>query len=52
MGTEILLCDLISKPENSIIEQAHNPIVYCPYIEQSPLYSPAEAKKRNHSINP
>jgi predicted glutamine amidotransferase len=52
MGGPILLSDVISKPVNSIIKQAHHQVVYCPFLETSPLYNPEEAKERNHTINP
>ncbi len=50
-GKRILLADILSKPEHSLISQASRRDAYTPGVETSENYNPRHTTKRNHSVN-
>jgi len=50
-GKRILISDILTKPEHSLISQASRRDAYTPGAEESELYSSTQCTKRNHAVN-
>lgn len=50
-GKRILLADILSRPEHSLISQASRREAYTPGVEKSENYSAMHTSKRNHNVN-
>ena len=50
-GKRILLSDILTKPEHSLISQASRRDAYTPGASDSALYDETQCNKRNHSVN-
>ena len=50
-GKRILLSDILTKPEHSLVSQASRRDAYTPGASDSALYDETQCNKRNHSVN-
>ena len=50
-GKRILLSDILTKPEHSLLRQASRRDAYTPGAEKSELYDKSQCEKRNHAVN-